>query len=176
MGIVTILNQRRAILVQLIRACHLMVTKYSSPNDKTLCKENSRNEVCNALVLGYLVIQLRRVQLWPGDPEKMVKDMDTKSISDVIWAIRGMHEYMVPRGEPPKCVMAGEGWNSMSHRTCGCTSALLDTVECIADAQERKCLKMPESLKERLKRQREKLETTDLDASKFQRRGGSRNS
>ena len=162
--------------MQLIRECHSWETKYSSSYDRNLCKESSDKEVCNALVLGYLVIQLQRVQLWPGDPDDIVIRMDEKSISDVLWAIRGIHEYMIPKGRLPKCAAAGGGSSSMSHRTCGCTSALLNAVDLIVDAQKRKCLKMPQSVKERLKKQRERFESTNVDARKFQKPGVSRGS
>ena len=127
--------------------------------------------MCDALVLGYLVIQLRRVQLWPGAPETIVNRVDTKSIADIFGAIKEIHEYMRPKDGPPRSSQAAASSTSMSHRTCGCTSALMEAVKPIVDAEKKKCIKIPESLKEHLKKQREKLETTGIDANSFQRRG-----
>lgn len=172
-----ILNQRRAILVQLIKECHSWVTKYSCSGDESLCKELSNKEVCNALILGYLVIQLQRVQLWPGTPEAIANRMETKSIADVYGAIKKIHDYMRPKDGSRRSAQAAASPNSMDHHlACGCTSALLEAVKPIVDAERKKCIKMPEPVKERFKKQREKQETTNIDASRFLRRGPSKSS
>ena len=132
-----------------------------------MCKEHSNKEVCNALMLGYLVIQLQRVQSWPGVPEAIVNRLETKSIADVLGALKGIHDYMRPKDGPPRSSQAAASSPSMTHRTCGCTSALVEAAKPIVDAERKQCIKISESLKEQLKKRREKLETTGIDANSF---------
>ena len=161
-----IVRIRLAILTQLIQACHLMVNKYISSNNKRVCKGIWGQGDCDMFMLGHLVVQLQKIQLWPGDPKELAKCMNTKNLLEVLVDIKAFHDYMKPEGGKPKCLAADR---SSAHVGCGCTNALVKTAtQLILGDKEFKDLELE---KKHLQSQRLKLEPSKIDESKFQRRG-----
>ena len=146
-----------------------MVDKYSSTSNDTICKARWGQEDCDVFILGHLVRQLQKHQIWPGNPDEIIKRLNGKSISDVHAEIKKIHEFMRPDAGKQKYLGATV---SSVHVACGCTGALVERSKAAVDASGMSSIPEPENT--HLKVQRQKLEISKIELSKFQRRGASK--
>ena len=127
-----------------------------------ICKVKWGREDCDAFELGYLVKQLRNFQLWPGNPNDIILYLNSKSILDVHADIVSMHNFM----RPEKYLSAAV---TMVHVRCGCTSDLVARSKAAVDTSGMSSIPEPENT--HLQVQRQKLDTSRIEVSKFKRHG-----
>ena len=142
--------------------------KYSSISKDTICRAKRGQEDCDAFVLGHLVKQLRCLQIWPGNPNDILHCLNDKSIVDIYTDIRAIHDFMRPHGGKQKYFGSAD---SMMHIECGCTGALIDLSKAALNASGMSS--MPEPVATHLEVQRQKLEVSKIEMSKFRRRDAS---
>ena len=155
-----ILDARHQNIIGLIEACHSVVGTYSSPLSKTCCRAglSTFTDQCDALNLGHLERQLRKLNLWPGTPSEVAVRIDSSNIQTLLSRVKSIESYVLLEQR------YGE-----SHEKCGFNSALREGVSTGASKAG-----VVESHKTHLEKQRQKLEPSKMRLAKFQTQNISR--
>lgn len=146
-----------------------MVEKYSFTSNDTICKAKWGQEDCDIFVLGHLVRQLQKLQIWPGKPDEIINRLNGKTISNVHAEIKAMHDFMRPDTGKQRFLSSSV---SLVHIGCGCTSTLVDLSKAAMD--ESRMSSIPEPERRHLQVQLQKVMVSKIEMGKFQRPGASK--
>ena len=75
-----------------IEACHTLVKKYKYADEKPICRIGDRSRECDALFLENLMKELKSIQIWPGDPQEIVRGLQSKSADEIFKDIRRLKQ------------------------------------------------------------------------------------
>ena len=144
-----ILENRLATLTKIIRHFHDVFDKYSSVNT-LICQDwAGRSIKCDALHSGLAVQELKKLDIWPGDPAEIAYRIHGTTVQSLVEAINNLedHEFIEIKPAPkPRIWM---------HRKCGFVGNLQTLVML---SLEETVSGLLETYKSKLEEQREKLQ------------------
>ena len=138
--------------------CHLLVKKYG--NNKTkVCRSGKKAGDCDDIVYGSLLHRLQDIRLWPGNPQEILRSMQSKNLDELFENIRGIKSSVDADGST--------GHINPHHTSCGYDSTI-DRILDDAKRRAREGTTILDSHRRHMETQQGKLQPSKLRLSDLQ--------
>lgn len=133
--------------------------KYKNDDKMMLCRGGKRPSDCNDLVTGSLERKLKAIKLWPGEPQEILRNLQSRSLDQLFKDVKGIKSSIDLDGST--------GRLNNHHTLCGYDSAI-DRILDDANSRAKRGTAILDSHRRHMETQRGKLQPTEPSLGSLQ--------